>query len=163
MISDFVLLEGSNKWTPKKWGLYPPKWGVPLKVTYNMYQPTCMKLVRIKYKTTSKARGMGSRKYLRGWNDELNSSCQLEATSQADERFRWPQPTKKPTILKKPNCLRSAETLERQKQRLSRTQATNTCNTCQLKEVNAGFNWKLGAGHKRSTSNGVPKHISTQG
>jgi hypothetical protein len=32
--SDLFLLEGSNKWTPKKWGLYPPKWGVPLKVIY---------------------------------------------------------------------------------------------------------------------------------
>ena len=64
--SNLFLLEGSNKWTPKKWGLYPPKWGVPLKVTYNLHQPTCTKLVRSKYKTTSKAKGVGSRKYLRG-------------------------------------------------------------------------------------------------
>ena len=61
--SNLFLLEGSNKWTPKKWGLNPPRWGVPLKSNLqNLRQPTYTGSVRVKEIITSrrKRRGKGN-------------------------------------------------------------------------------------------------------
>ena len=57
----------------------------------------------------------------------------------------------------------SAETLDSRKEKsfATRNQATNSCSTNQLREVNAGFNWKLGAGQQEEQPqwNG-PTHIN---
>ena len=62
--SNLFLLEGSNKWTPKKWGLNPPRWGVPLKETDKPVPTHYTESVRVKINFNFKEKEKEEGEYL---------------------------------------------------------------------------------------------------
>ena len=58
------LLEGSNKWTPRKRGILPTEVGNPMKVTYNPVTTHLHIVSKSEKKITSKTKMKGEREYL---------------------------------------------------------------------------------------------------